>query len=173
MAGMPNSSDSLTGAGEGKVANHARFLPHTIERTMTTISSNESNGNAVAEQAVQQSRTFLDRQADALTSMLAERVAALAGDLRTIRGQPTDSRLGIPTSQLAEQAAKYTERVAQYLRDADGERLMTDAEHLAERNPVLASGVAIMAGLTAARFLKTSARSRRSYYGASMPHDGI
>lgn len=133
---------------------------------MTQTFSNSSNGSSVAEQAVQQSRTFLDRQADALTSKLAERVTAVSGDLRAIGDQLTDSQSGIPTSQFAGQAADYTDRIAQYLRDANGERLLTDAEELAERNPILAAGVAVVAGLMAARFLKTSARSRRFSRGS-------
>lgn len=133
---------------------------------MTQTFSNSSNGSSVAEQAVQQSRTFLDRQAYALTSKLAERVTAVSGDLRAIGDQLTDSQSGIPTSQFAGQAADYTDRIAQYLRDANGERLLTDAEELAERNPILAAGVAVVAGLMAARFLKTSARSRRFSRGS-------
>ncbi len=96
--------------------------------------------------------------------MLGDRVASVASDLRTTRTQLAQNEVASPASGLIDQAASYADRVAAYLREADGERLIADAEGFAERNPVVATGIAVILGLSAARFFKASAGARRSSY---------
>ena len=93
--------------------------------------------------------------------MLGDRVATVATDLRTTRTQLGQNELAGPASGLIDQAAGYADQVAAYLRETNGERLIADAEGFAERNPVMAAGLAVILGLSAARFFKTSASSRR------------
>lgn len=93
--------------------------------------------------------------------MLGDRVALVASDLRTTRSQLAQSDTVGPASGLIEQAAGWADQVAAYLRATDGERMLADAEAFAQRNPVLATGIAAILGLSAARFVKASASTRR------------
>lgn len=116
-------------------------------------------GEAAAKQVLRQSRTFLDHQADRISSMLGERVGAIASELRSI--DLGTSETGRPVTGIANQAADVAERVAGYLHSADGQKLLVDAEALAARNPAMAAGTAFIVGLAVSRFLKTSSHARR------------
>ena len=113
------------------------------------------------QQALQQSRTFFDHQADHVTTLMGNRVGSVAEGLRRVTTQLTDETNGDPTGGLIDRAAGYADAIAKYLHDTDGERLLADAEKLAERNPILAAGTALLVGLTVSRFFKTSSTSRR------------
>lgn len=116
------------------------------------------------ERVLQSSGTFLDRQADALTTLLADRVTKVATDLRSVGHELSGTETTAPTAALAEQGAQHIERVAGYLRAADGESLIADAEHFAARNPIAATGVALLLGMMVSRFFKLSSATRRSSY---------
>jgi len=105
--------------------------------------------------------------------MLGDRVASVASDLRTTRTQLAQNETAGPASGLIEQAAEYADRVAAYLRDTNGERLIADAEGFAERNPVVATGIAVILGLSAARFFKASAGARRWSSSAATTGSGL
>jgi hypothetical protein len=96
------------------------------------------------QDALAQSKTFLQRQTDHLTTLAAGRVTAFADDRRLARGP-------------------FRQSDTEYLRNADSDRLALDAGDLARRNPLIAGGVALVAGVAVARFLKTSgSRNTRS-----------
>jgi hypothetical protein len=145
-----------------KGARLVAMRPGRTRSIMSTPPTTESQPNAIVEQAVQQSRTFFDRQTDTWTTMLGERVTSIAADLRSMREQVAQNETASPAAGLIDQAAGYADQTAAYLRDADGERLLADAERLARSNPVLAAGVAALLGLSVARFVKASAHTRRS-----------
>jgi hypothetical protein len=116
---------------------------------------------APADKVLQQSRTFVDRQADNVTSMLGEHVSAIAAELRRVDAELAASETGHPISGVTKHAADFAERIAGYLQNADGEQLVADAEALATRNPMVAAGAALIVGLSLSRFLKSSSRARR------------
>ncbi|MEZ0335799.1 MAG: hypothetical protein ACAI18_17540 [Gemmatimonadales bacterium] len=62
---------------------------------------------------------------------------------------------------LADSLAGQVDQVANYLRDANLDRMVRDVENLARRQPALVFGAAIAIGLIGARFLKSSDSSRR------------
>jgi hypothetical protein len=115
------------------------------------------------EATLKQSRTFLDQQADALTSMLGARVGTVAEELRRTGSSLAESEAGGPTGNLVGQGADRLDRIAEYLRGADGERLIADAEQFASRNPVMAAGAAFVIGMSLSRFFKISSHGRRSF----------
>jgi hypothetical protein len=63
-------------------------------------------------------------------------------------------------AKLAQQAADRTERLGSYLEESDADRILSDIEQFARRNPwaVVAGGLA--AGFVASRFLKASSSDR-------------
>jgi uncharacterized membrane protein YqjE len=83
-------------------------------------------------------------------------VRSVAEELRR-QGKDTPARL-------AEQSAGQTDRVANYLKGASGERLLRDIENFARRQPWAVAAGGLMLGFTASRFLKAS--SSRRYQAA-------
>jgi hypothetical protein len=60
-------------------------------------------------------------------------------------------------ADMADSVARQIDRVADYLRDADGRKMTRDLESLARRQPALVFAGAFALGVVAARFLKSSA----------------
>ncbi|MDQ3630849.1 MAG: hypothetical protein M3417_06170, partial [Actinomycetota bacterium] len=92
-----------------------------------------------------------------------ERVSAQASDVRSVADALRDQGQEKP-AKLAEQAADRAEKLGGYLQDADADRLLSDLEDLARRQPmaVLFGGLAL--GFAASRFVKASSQER---YAAS------
>jgi hypothetical protein len=116
--------------------------------------------NRIADQArntVQQARDKAASTVNERKGQLAGSVTSVAGAVRgatdQLRGEGHDRIAGY-TEALAEQA----DRVARYLRDTDLNRVRDDIEDLARRQPALVIGGALLLGVLAARFLKSSDR---------------
>jgi len=119
--------------------------------------------NRIADQArntVQQAREKAASTVNERKGELAGSVTSVAGAVRgatdQLRGEGHDHIAGY-TEALAEQA----DRVARYLRDTDLNRVRDDVEDLARRQPALVIGGALLLGLLAARFFKSSERRRQ------------
>lgn len=68
-------------------------------------------------------------------------------------------------AQAAERAAGQLDRAGRYLRESDGDRILSDVEDFARRQPWVVAGIALAAGLAAARLLKASlGGSRRGFF---------
>jgi hypothetical protein len=117
-----------------------------------------------AQQVAGQARDRIRGQVDQRSTEAGEQIASQASDIRTVADQLRDQGKDKP-AQLAEQAAKHTERVGSYLKAADADRILNDAEDFARQRPwaVVAGGIAL--GVAASRFLKASSSGR--YQNAS------
>lgn len=115
-----------------------------------------TNFSEPVKQAMNSSQTFIDRQVDTVSSMVGERANGVAGSLRRVADLLREDPSVPFGAGLADQGADAMERVGRYCIDADGPRLIADAEALARRSPLLAAGVGYLAGLSVSRFLKTS-----------------
>jgi hypothetical protein len=110
-------------------------------------------------QATDQARGRLRDQVDQRSTEAGERVRSVAGDARSVaqelRGQGKDT-----PARYAEQAADRVERMGDWLHDSDGDRILSDVEDFARRNPwsVAAAGLAL--GFATARVLKASSAER-------------
>jgi hypothetical protein len=114
------------------------------------------NPAAPVQQALEQSRSFFDHQTDALTTHAADYVSAFGNELRTIGDQLRRSETGGQAASFADRGVSFIDSVADYLREADGQRLIADADRAARRNLPLAAATALFAGLAVSRFLKSS-----------------
>jgi hypothetical protein len=119
-------------------------------------------GRQAQEQAQQVAGQAKDRvrgQVDQRSTQAGEQIANQASDIRTVADQLREQGKNKP-AQLAEQAAKHTERVGSYLKESDADRILGDAEDFARQRPwaVVAGGIAV--GLAASRFLKASSSGR-------------
>jgi hypothetical protein len=106
----------------------------------------------VREQTTTQLSTQKDRASDAMTSV-ADAVRQTADRLR--EGDQAN------VAQYADMAADQVERLSTHLRERDLSSLLREAEDVARRQPALVIGGAFVAGLLAARFLKSSNRQQQ------------
>jgi hypothetical protein len=109
--------------------------------------------------ALGQVRGRLRDQVDQRSTQAGDQVQSAAQDVRKVaeqlRGQGKDT-----PARAAEQVADRAESFGSYLRDADGERLLRDAEDVARRQPWLIAAGGLALGFAASRFLKASSSRR-------------
>jgi hypothetical protein len=119
-----------------------------------------------AQSAVEQSKSFLSKQVDERSTKLGQQIESVAQDLRRVGDQLRQTGTSGAASYV-DQGVDLIERLAHYLEDADGERLVADLENYARRQPWALAGAALVLGFAASRFLKTSSarRYRDSAYG--------
>jgi hypothetical protein len=112
-----------------------------------------------AQQAAGQARSTLRTQVDQRSTEAGERVGTIASDARSVGEQLREQGKEQP-AKLAEQAADRAERLGDYLKNSDADRILQDVEDFGRRRPwaVIAGGLAL--GLAASRFLKASSSRR-------------
>jgi hypothetical protein len=110
-------------------------------------------------EAKEQARGRLRDQVDQRSTDAGERVRSAADDARSVAVELRNQGKDAP-ARYAEQAADRVERVGDWLRDSDGDRILGDVEDFARRNPwgVALAGLAL--GFAAARVLKASSAER-------------
>jgi hypothetical protein len=128
------------------------------ERTGTDGSTGEQAKDK-ARQAAGQARTKAREQVDQRSTQAGERVGSAAEDVRSVADELRRQGKDTP-AKYAEQAAERAERLGDYLKDSDGERILRDVEDFARRKPwaVAAGGLAL--GFAASRALKASSTER-------------
>lgn len=144
----------------------------TAER-FSRENTDPTDGSGPAEQAQQKAQEGAEKAKGALRSQVDERTTTLgeqlgthAGDARTVAEELRKQGKDGP-AKAAEQAAERAERASGYLKDADADRILSDAEDYARSNPwaVVAGGLA--AGFLASRFLKASSQQRQATGGGA------
>ena len=116
-----------------------------------------------ARGAAGQTRSRLSDQVDQRSTRAGERLSGTAADVRSVAEELRRQGKDTP-ARLAEQTAGQTDRVADYLKGASGDRLLRDIEDFARRQPWAVAAGGLMLGFTASRFLKAS--SSRRYQAA-------
>ena len=121
--------------------------------------STVENARQQAKQTAGQARVKLREQVDERTTQAGARVGSTAGDVRSVaeglRRQGKDK-----PAQYAEQAAERAERLGSYLRDSDGDTILSDVEDFARSKPWAIAAGALALGFTASRLLKASSAER-------------
>lgn len=112
-----------------------------------------------AQQAKGEARQKMREQVDQRSTQAGDRIGGAASDARSVADELRRQGKDTP-AKYAEQAAERAERLGGYLRDADGDTILRDAEDFARRNPwaVAAGGLAL--GFVASRLLKASSSER-------------
>jgi hypothetical protein len=121
-----------------------------------------------ARGAAGQTRSRLRDQVDQRSTRAGERLAGTAADVRGVAEELRRQDKDTP-ARLAEQAAGQTDRVADYLKGASGERLLRDVEDFARRRPWAVAAGGLARGFTASRFLKASSSRRYQAAQTSYP----
>jgi hypothetical protein len=121
-----------------------------------------------ARGAAGQTRSRLRDQVDQRSTRAGERLSGTAADVRSVAEELRRQGKDTP-ARLAEQTAGQTDRVADYLKGASGERLLRDIEDFARRQPWAVAAGGLMLGFTASRFLKASSSRRYQAAQTSYP----
>ncbi len=110
-------------------------------------------------QAKDRAREQVRDQVSQRSTEAGERVRSTASDVRSVADELRRQGKDGP-ARYAEQAADRGERLGDYLHQADGDRILRDAEDFGRRNPwaVVAGGLAL--GFMASRLLKASSSER-------------
>lgn len=124
-----------------------------------------------AQQAAGQAKSAVKTQVDQRSTDAGEKVGGFASDVRSVSEQLRQQGKDKP-AELADKAAQRAERLGDYLKGNDADRILGDIEDFGRRQPwaVIAGGMAL--GLVASRFLKASSSSRyeqRSQSYAQLP----
>jgi ElaB/YqjD/DUF883 family membrane-anchored ribosome-binding protein len=121
-----------------------------------------------AQTAVDQSKSFLNKQVDERSTQLGQQIETVAQDLRRVGDHLRETEVGGAAAGYVDRGVELIERLAHYLEDSDGERLIADAENYVRRQPWALAGVGLVLGFAASRFLKaSSARRYRDAYGGT------
>ena len=105
--------------------------------------------------------TRVTEEVDKRSTTAGEQVTTFAQALRKTGQELEQQGQGKP-SNLVNQAADRLEGLGAYLRDNDGDTIMSDLERFARQQPYVVAGVGALLGLAAARFLKASQTSGAS-----------
>ncbi|MDP9106232.1 MAG: hypothetical protein M3N49_09895 [Candidatus Eremiobacteraeota bacterium] len=98
--------------------------------------------------------------------MIGQQIGSLAQDLRSVGDQLRESGTVGAAAGYVDQGAELVDKVAQYLQNADSDRLIGDLEQYARQQPWAIAGAALVLGFAASRFIKTSSvRRYTSSYG--------
>ena len=122
----------------------------------------QESGGEVRQQVGQKTQELREQagqgvrqQLDGRSTQAGEQVSATADAFRRV-GQQLRQEGNTTPAQYAERAAEPIERVGRYLTEADGERLLRDAEQFARRRPWVAVAGGAVVGFLVARFIKAS-----------------
>ena len=124
-----------------------------------------------AQEAAGQAKGRVREQVDQRSTEAGEKVASTSNDLRSVSEQLRQQGQDAP-AKLAEQAADRTQRLGSYLTESDADRILSDVEDFARKQPwaVVAGGLVL--GFAASRFLKASSSERYQQRSTAAPATG-
>lgn len=134
-------------------------------------------GQAAAEQAKgkageagHEAQQFIRGQVDQRTTQAGEQLGSTAEDLRSIAEELRNKEKDGP-ARLAEQLADRANRVADYLKKADAEDLITSSAEFARERPWAVMVGGLLLGFAASRFLKASGTAHYPRGGANEQYE--
>jgi hypothetical protein len=122
-----------------------------------------------ARGAMGQARGRISEQVDQRSTQAGERIGGTAADVRTVAQELRNQGKETPAN-LAEQFAGQADRLGDYLKGANGDRILRDVEDFARRQPMLVAAAGLALGFAASRFLKAS--SSRRYESSFQSYGG-
>ncbi len=111
-----------------------------------------------AQEVRGQASEGIRQQLDSRSTQAGEQISATADALRKVGEQLKQDGQEAP-ARYARQAAQPVERLGRYLTEADGERIIQDAEQFARRRPWVTAAGGVALGFVVARFIKASSTS--------------
>jgi hypothetical protein len=134
----------------------------TEESTSGTQQAVEEKAQQAKEQLQQATGSAQDKmrqQVDARSTEAGHQVDSVAEAMRKASEHLSGQGNELP-AKAAEQVAQKAEQLGQYLRESDADRILSDVEDFARRQPWIVAAAGLAVGVAAARFLKASSRRR-------------
>lgn len=124
----------------------------TVEQAKQTV---QEQSQQVRTQAQSRVRQEVDRR----STEIGAQVSSTSEDLRRVSEEFRRQGKDTPAS-LAEQVAQKAEQLGGYLTDSDSDRILSDIEDFARRQPWAVAAAGLVVGFAASRFLKASSSKR-------------
>ena len=123
-------------------------------------------GGEIVNQVQQQASTQIDRGKETATNELSQVVNAVRQLGQTLSSGEANGPIARFTAQYSDKAADSLERLTNYIRHQDPQRLLNDVQNFGRRQPALLLGGAFLLGFAGARLIKSSmeAASQNSTY---------
>ena len=125
--------------------------------TQTNSTGDSAADSGIVDRIRSAASTQLSAQKDRATDTLGSVVHAVRQSTQALRDHQQET-----LADYAERAADRIDQLSAGLRDRDVNRLVSDTQQFARRQPALFIGAAFAAGMVAVRFLKSSGRAGRS-----------
>jgi hypothetical protein len=151
---MQNSQDSGMGSPPGDSAGTARDMKDKVSGMVAGAK------DLLVEGAKARATGAIDER----KGNAAQSLGTVAEALREAATKLGEGEAG-PLGSYAESAAEQVDKVARYLREKDLQSLSRDAQTFARRHPEVFLGGAFLAGIFAARFLKSSGQRQTTGSG--------
>lgn len=143
--------------------NEASQQETVAEEAQSKVQEATSTAQEKASELREQGSRRLRAQFDQRSTQAGSQVRSLAEALRR-SGNDLQSEGNKGAAELPKQAAERLERLGSYLEEMSGDDVMRDIESFARRRPWMLTGLGLVAGVAAARFLKASSDQRYSEY---------
>ena len=130
-------------------------MPEVAERAQQVQEAAQEQ----VQEKTQQARGRLRDEVDTRSTEIGEQVSGTSEAIREAASQLRQKGQDGP-ARATEQAAEKMEQAGRWLTESDGDRILSDVEDFARRQPwaVLAGGLVV--GFAASRFLKSSSQQR-------------
>jgi hypothetical protein len=112
-----------------------------------------------AQEAAGQARGKMSEQVDQRSTQAGEQVSGAAEDMRSVGEELRKQGKDTP-AKYVEKGADKAEQLGSYLKDADGDSILSDIEDFGRRQPLAVLAGGLVVGIAAARFLKASSHGR-------------
>ena len=113
-------------------------------------------GGEIVSQVQQQASTQIDRGKETATNELSQVVNAVRQLGQTLSSGEANGPIARFTAQYSDKAADSLERLTNYIRTQDPQRLLNDVQNFGRRQPALLLGGAFLLGFAGARLIKSS-----------------
>lgn len=112
-----------------------------------------------AQEAAGQARGKVSEQVDQRSTQAGEQVSGAAQDMRSVSEELRKQGKDTP-AKYVEKGADKAEQLGSYLKEADGDSILSDVEDFGRRQPLAVLAGGLVVGIAAARFLKASSHGR-------------
>jgi hypothetical protein len=117
--------------------------------------TNQQTGG-LNQDLLQHASTQIDRGKDSATNELSQVVNAVRQLGQTLSSGEANGPIARFTAQYSDKAADSLERLTNYIRTQDPQRLLNDVQNFGRRQPALLLGGAFLLGFAGARLIKSS-----------------
>jgi gas vesicle protein len=113
-------------------------------------------GGEIVSQVQQQASTQIDRGKETATNELSQVVNAVKQLGQTLSSGEANGPIARFAAQYSDKAANSLERMTNYIREQDAQRLLNDVQNFGRRQPALLLGGAFLLGFAGARLIRSS-----------------